>query len=71
MPEAPTSSMEKAPAEFDSAAFLGTLTGQSGVYRMLDDSDQVLYVGKARDLKSACPAIFALPSNCLRKPVRS
>lgn len=50
--------MDKAPAEFDSAAFLGTLTGQSGVYRMLDSSDQVLYVGKARNLKKRVASYF-------------
>lgn len=50
--------MDKAPAEFDSAAFLGTLTGQSGVYRMLDASDQVLYVGKARNLKKRVASYF-------------
>jgi excinuclease ABC subunit C len=50
--------MDKAPAEFDSAAFLGTLTGQSGVYRMLDVSDQVLYVGKARNLKKRVSSYF-------------
>jgi excinuclease ABC subunit C len=50
--------MEIAPAEFDSAAFLGTLTGQSGVYRMLDSGAQVLYVGKARNLKKRVASYF-------------
>ena len=46
------------PAEFDSAAFLGTLTGQSGVYRMFDHGGQVLYVGKARSLKKRVASYF-------------
>jgi excinuclease ABC subunit C len=58
MPMAPASTMETQPAEFDSAAFLGTLTGQSGVYRMLDGSGQVLYVGKARNLKKRVSSYF-------------
>lgn len=53
---APT--MENAPAEFDSAAFLGTLSGQSGVYRMLDGEGRVLYVGKARSLKKRVSSYF-------------
>jgi excinuclease ABC subunit C len=36
---------------FDSQQFLKTLTHKPGVYRMLDESGTVLYVGKARDLK--------------------
>lgn len=50
--------MDKTPAEFDPAAFLGTLTGQSGVYRMLDAGGQVLYVGKARNLKKRVASYF-------------
>ena len=53
---APT--MEQAPDEFDSAAFLATLTGQSGVYRMLDAEGRVLYVGKARNLKKRVSSYF-------------
>jgi excinuclease ABC subunit C len=50
--------METLPAEFDSAAFLRTLTVQSGVYRMFDHAGQVLYVGKARNLKKRVASYF-------------
>jgi len=50
--------MEPEPAAFDSAAFLSTLTGQSGVYRMFDQGGQVLYVGKARNLKKRVASYF-------------
>ncbi|MCG8433765.1 MAG: excinuclease ABC subunit UvrC, partial [Gammaproteobacteria bacterium] len=44
--------MTKDPAtEFDAKAFLASLTTRPGVYRMLDARGQVLYVGKARNLK--------------------
>lgn len=36
---------------FDSKAFLKNLTSRPGVYRMYDAADQVIYVGKARNLK--------------------
>ena len=55
---ASTPTMDKAPAEFDSAAFLSTLTGRSGVYRMLDEGGQVLYIGKARNLKKRVSSYF-------------
>ena len=43
---------------FDSAAFLKNVTGRPGVYRMRDDKDQVIYVGKAKNLKNRLGSYF-------------
>ena len=47
------------PVAFDGRAFARTLTGEPGVYRMLGPSDQVLYVGKARNLRARVETYFA------------
>lgn len=43
---------------FDSAAFLKNLTSRPGVYRMLDDTGTVIYVGKAKNLKKRVSSYF-------------
>ncbi len=43
---------------FDVKAFLKTLTNHPGVYQMLDESGQVLYVGKAGNLKNRVSSYF-------------
>lgn len=42
---------DEAAASFDASAFLRTAPNRAGVYRMLDRRGQVLYVGKARNLR--------------------
>lgn len=44
--------------KFDSAAFLATVSTKPGVYRMLDKSDRVIYVGKAKNLKKRLSSYF-------------
>jgi excinuclease ABC subunit C len=43
---------------FDSSAFLKTVPGSPGVYRMYGDKSQVIYVGKAKDLKKRLSSYF-------------
>jgi len=43
---------------FDFKAFVASLPGRPGVYRMLDEAGQVIYVGKARNLRSRVASYF-------------
>jgi excinuclease ABC subunit C len=45
-------------AEFDPKEFVRTLTRRPGVYRMLAASGEILYVGKARDLRRRVGSYF-------------
>jgi excinuclease ABC subunit C len=49
-------------ARFDAKVFVDSLPGRPGVYRMLDADGQILYAGKARNLKSRVASYFQ-PSN--------
>jgi excinuclease ABC subunit C len=54
--------------QFDAKSFVDSLPARPGVYRMLDAQGEVLYVGKARSLKSRVGSYFQ-PSNVQPKVV--
>jgi excinuclease ABC subunit C len=43
---------------FDAASFLSTLTQRAGVYQMYDAKEELLYVGKAKNLKQRVSSYF-------------
>jgi excinuclease ABC subunit C len=46
------------PAPFDAKSFVDALPGRPGVYRMIDADGEILYVGKARNMKSRVGSYF-------------
>ena len=44
--------------DFDAESYLAQLTTRPGVYQMFDDSGELLYVGKAKNLKNRVTSYF-------------
>ncbi|HHJ36184.1 MAG TPA: excinuclease ABC subunit UvrC, partial [Gammaproteobacteria bacterium] len=57
-PKSPNKDQTNPPVTFDSASFLKNVTSKPGVYRMLDAGEQVIYVGKAKNLKNRLSSYF-------------
>jgi excinuclease ABC subunit C len=54
--------MQPAPSQaFDGKAFVRTLTSSPGVYRYFDEAGELLYVGKAANLKKRVSSYFLRP----------
>ncbi len=56
--ESSTETELKSQQAFDSTSFLKNVTSKPGVYRMLDEKQQVIYVGKAKNLKNRLNSYF-------------
>ena len=59
-------SKQKDPEAFDHRAVLASIPASPGIYRMLDEKREILYVGKAKDLKKRVSSYFTRGRNTLR-----
>jgi excinuclease ABC subunit C len=54
---------------FDSATFLKNLTTRSGIYKMLNAEGEIIYIGKAKNLKNRVSSYFKKSSATLKQQV--
>ncbi len=54
---------------FDSAAFLKNLTTRPGIYKMLNDKDEIIYIGKAKNLKNRVSSYFKSQTTSIKQQV--
>ena len=53
--------------DFDLKSFLANLTTHSGVYRMIDVNGEIIYVGKAKNLKNRVNSYFSKVQKIARR----
>ena len=54
---------------FDSASFLKNLTTQAGIYKMLNAEGEIIYIGKAKNLKNRVSSYFKNPAATTKQQV--
>ncbi len=53
--------------QFDITGFLKTLTTRPGIYKMLDAQGEIIYVGKAKNLKNRVSSYFKTHSTSIKQ----
>ncbi|MDD5461224.1 MAG: excinuclease ABC subunit UvrC [Methylococcales bacterium] len=54
---------------FDAAEFLKSLTTRPGIYRMLNNKGEIIYIGKAKNLKNRVSSYFKTQSASIKQQV--
>ena len=54
---------------FDASAFLKNLTTRPGIYKMLNDKDEIIYIGKAKNLKNRVSSYFKTQTTSIKQQV--
>ena len=54
---------------FDAAAFLKNLTTRPGIYTMLNDQGEIIYIGKAKNLKNRVSSYFKTSTASIKQQV--
>ena len=54
---------------FDSAGFLKNLTTRPGIYKMLNDRGEIIYIGKAKNLKNRVSSYFKTQTTSVKQQV--
>ncbi|MEY3289893.1 MAG: excinuclease subunit UvrC [Pseudomonadota bacterium] len=62
-------SSEISESSFDSAAFLKNLTTRPGIYTMLNDKGEIIYIGKAKNLKNRVSSYFKKQAASIKQQV--
>ncbi len=56
-------------SNFDSVEFLRNLTTRPGIYKMLNDQGEIIYIGKAKNLKNRVSSYFKTHSASIKQQV--
>jgi excinuclease ABC subunit C len=62
-------SSEISESSFDSAAFLKNLTTRPGIYTMLNNKGEIIYIGKAKNLKNRVSSYFKKQTASIKQQV--